>query len=226
MNKPIDAWHLEQIDLWYVPGKDYADHSQNAGFSRAREMIEQAARYPDLVHLVDASQLTTDQRNHIYLYVATPGAIGFRYSIRKVLRSRRRIPLPATLVRALQGHRTAQAVERLAQGPAYTAHDLVFATTTGQPLEERNLVNQYFKPVVRAAGLPEALRFYDLRHTCATLLLAQGEHPKVVSERLGHASITLTMDTYSHVLPTMQEAATARLEETLFGSSVGKQKRP
>ncbi|HEX8146578.1 MAG TPA: tyrosine-type recombinase/integrase [Pyrinomonadaceae bacterium] len=58
---------------------------------------------------------------------------------------------------------------------------------------------------------------YDLRHTCATLLLSAGEHPKVVSERLGHASITLTLDVYSHVLPTMQESASQKMESILFG---------
>ncbi|MCA1567399.1 MAG: tyrosine-type recombinase/integrase [Acidobacteria bacterium] len=65
------------------------------------------------------------------------------------------------------------------------------------------------------AKLPR-IRLYDLRHICATLLLAANEHPKVVSERLGHASITLTLDTYSHVLPTMQEGASQKLEAMLF----------
>ena len=64
-------------------------------------------------------------------------------------------------------------------------------------------------------GLPN-IRLYDLRHTCATLLLSRGEHPKIVGERLGHSSTTLTLDTYSHVLPDMQEQAAVRLEETLF----------
>ena len=70
--------------------------------------------------------------------------------------------------------------------------------------------------MLKAAGLPN-IRLYDLRHTCATLLLTQGENPKVVSERLGHASVVLTLDTYSHVLPGMQKDATAKLETTLFG---------
>jgi integrase len=60
-------------------------------------------------------------------------------------------------------------------------------------------------------------RFYDLRHSCATLLLAVGENPKVVSERLGHASVVLTLDTYSHVLPTMREAASQKLERIMYG---------
>jgi integrase len=70
--------------------------------------------------------------------------------------------------------------------------------------------------IVKNAELPGNIRMYDLRHTCATLLLSEGENPKVVSERLGHATIVLTLDTYSHVLPSMQEAATEKLENLLF----------
>jgi integrase len=77
-------------------------------------------------------------------------------------------------------------------------------------------MRRHFKPILKKAELPENIRMYDLRHTCATLLLAEGENPKVVSERLGHATIVLTLDTYSHVLPSMQEAATEKLENLLF----------
>lgn len=88
----------------------------------------------------------------------------------------------------------------------------------GQPIEVRNVVKRHFKDILETAKLPMSLRLYDLRHSCATLLLAEGEHPKVVSERLGHASVTLTLDTYSHVLPTMQQQAAERLETTLFSN--------
>ena len=81
----------------------------------------------------------------------------------------------------------------------------------------QDVVKRHFKPALRRAGLPESIRLYDLRHSCATLLLVAGEHPKVVSERLGHSSIVLTMDIYSHVLPSMQQAASERLEKILFG---------
>jgi integrase len=67
-------------------------------------------------------------------------------------------------------------------------------------------------------GAAHNIRLYDLRHSCATILLQAGMNPKIVSERLGHASITLTLDTYSHVLPDMQESAAERLEQVLFGS--------
>jgi len=68
----------------------------------------------------------------------------------------------------------------------------------------------------RASGVPETIRLYDLRHSCATLLLSAGENPKIVSERLGHASITLTLDVYAHVLPEMQRAAAEKLEKMIF----------
>lgn len=74
----------------------------------------------------------------------------------------------------------------------------------------------HFKPILRRAKLNESLRLYDLRHSCATLLLAAGENPKVVSERLGHASVALTLDVYSHVLPSMQQAASEKLETLVF----------
>ena len=77
-------------------------------------------------------------------------------------------------------------------------------------------------PTVHETGVsPEDLRLYDLRHTCATLLLAAGINPKVAAERLGHSSITLTMDTYSHVLPTMQAEAAGRLEALLYPQPAG-----
>lgn len=141
---------------------------------------------------------------------------GWEFAEPKTARSYRTIPLPYTVTRVLADHKRHQAEQRLEVGPKYANHDLVFATPVGGPLNERNVVNRCFKPIVEAAGLPKSFRLYDLRHSCATLLLAEGEHPKVVSERLGHASITLTLDTYSHVLPTMQEGAAKRLEGLLF----------
>lgn len=83
-------------------------------------------------------------------------------------------------------------------------------------MDIKNLSQQYFKQALKKAELPETIRLYDLRHTCATLLLRAGENPKVVSERLGHASIVLTLDVYSHVLPDMQKAAAEKLENLLF----------
>jgi integrase len=134
----------------------------------------------------------------------------------KTAKSRRTVPLPPKVMDLLREHRKTQKEHRLASQSPYTDHGLVFATRTGQPLDAQNVNFQYLKGVLTKAGLPATIRLYDLRHTCATLLLAAGENPKVVSERLGHASVVLTLDVYSHVLPTMQQSATDRLDSLLF----------
>ena len=144
---------------------------------------------------------------------------GYYFGEPKTARSRRNIPLPRSIVRALVEHKRKQAEQRLKAGPDYQSLDLVFATPDGGPLMPQNLFRRHFKPILKRAGLQDSIRMYDLRHSCATLLLAAQENPKVVSERLGHASITLTLDTYSHVLPSMQQAATEKLERLLFAKS-------
>lgn len=133
----------------------------------------------------------------------------------KTTKSRRLIPLPPGLVATLAEHRRRQTERRLKTGSTWQGRDLVFCTRTGGPLEARNVVRQ-FKRILRAAGLPESVRLYDLRHTTATLMLAGGLSPKIAAERLGHSTVTLTMDTYSHVLPHMQKEATAILEALLY----------
>lgn len=114
--------------------------------------------------------------------------------------SRRTVYLAPGSVVALGDHRRAQAQERLIAGPLWnSAHDLVFARPDGRPMEGSHLT-RVFQKALRQAGLPK-LRIHDLRHTAATQLLERGVHPKVVQEMLGHSSITLTLDTYSHVVP-------------------------
>jgi integrase len=90
-------------------------------------------------------------------------------------------------------------------------HGLMFCTQLGTPLNRNNIHSRSFKPLVARAGLPPTVRFHDLRHTFATLMLKGGEHPKVVQEMMGHATINITLDTYSHVLPDMQDKAADRL---------------
>lgn len=135
----------------------------------------------------------------------------------KTPQSRRAIPLPTSVIADLKEHRVAQIEEKMRLSKTYNDRGFVFANERGDPLNPNNIYKRHFRPLLKDAGLPR-LRLYDLRHTCATLLLAAGEHPKVVSERLGHASVTLTLDTYSHVLPDMQDRATAKLESILFDS--------
>lgn len=141
---------------------------------------------------------------------------GWYFGEPKTSRSRRTIPLPNSLVRMLAAHRRKQIAERLKAGAAYQNNDLVFATCAGTPHNSRNLAQRQFIAILKSAKLDLDFRLYDLRHSCATLLLVAGENPKVVSERLGHASVVLTLDTYSHVLPSMQQAATEKLEKMLF----------
>lgn len=142
---------------------------------------------------------------------------GWYFGEPKTSRSRRTIPIPRSLVGELADHRRKQAESRLKKGADYQNNDLVFASGEGTPILLRNLVRRHFQPLLTRAELSPTLRLYDLRHSCATLLLSAGENPKVVSERLGHASIVLTLDTYSHVLPSMQQAATEKLERILYG---------
>ncbi len=136
----------------------------------------------------------------------------------KTSRSRRMVVLPTPLVRKLAMHKRQQAEQRLRVGSEWQAHDLVFCGEKGTPHSIPNLTYRYFRPILIKAKLPQ-IRLYDLRHSCATLLLIAEENPKVVSERLGHSTVVLTLDTYSHVLPTMQEKATARLEKMLYAES-------
>ncbi|HMQ04883.1 MAG TPA: tyrosine-type recombinase/integrase [Pyrinomonadaceae bacterium] len=142
---------------------------------------------------------------------------GFRFEEPKTSKSRRSIPLSDTVVTALKNYRRTQLEQRMRLGGDYANLDLVFATELGTPISSKNLRDRHFKPLMKKAGLAE-IRLYDLRHTTATLLLSAGENPKVVSERLGHASIVLTLDTYSHVLPTMQKEATSKIEKLMFGT--------
>lgn len=139
---------------------------------------------------------------------------GHYFAEPKTKGSRRSVPLPASLIRQLRDHRASQGAALLKLG---IRTDLVFSTGEGTPIMRKNLVRRHYKPALKAADLPTSLGLYCLRHTCASLLLQVGIHPKVVSERLGHSSTTLTMDVYSHVQPGMQEAATDQLETLLYG---------
>ena len=132
----------------------------------------------------------------------------------KTVRSRRTVALPSAAVDALRTHRARQMEERLMAGSEWKDdRGLVFTTATGRPLQGTN-VTRTFQQLLARAGLRRQ-RFHDLRHSCASLLLAQGVHPRVVMETLGHSQIGLTMNTYSHVLPPLQREAAARMDEVL-----------
>lgn len=127
----------------------------------------------------------------------------------------RTIRMDSSTVEILKSHRKRQAEEKLKMGNLYQDQDLIFATQVGTPIDAQNVVNRSFKPLLRSAGLPN-IRFHDLRHTCATLLLGKGVNLKVTQERLGHADTSMTMNTYSHVTPNMQGDAADAIESVLF----------
>jgi integrase len=99
-------------------------------------------------------------------------------------------------------------------GSDYQVFDLVFANETGLPFTKQHIRLQHFQLLLAKAGLPK-IRLHDLGHLCASLLLANGVSPKVIQERLGHSSISITLDIYSHILPSMQSDATSKLERML-----------
>jgi len=136
----------------------------------------------------------------------------------KTAAGRRRIPIGAQAVEVLRQHRRAQLEQRLRAGTDWRDYGLVFCNRTGGPLFKSN-VARALAACCRRAGVPR-IRFHDLRHAHATFLLRQGVHPKVVSERLGHASVRLTLDTYSHVLPDTQGEAVRAVERALAGGHV------
>jgi integrase len=136
----------------------------------------------------------------------------------KSRRSWRTIALPPVLLEALQRERDDQKRYRKLYGDAYRDMNLVFCQRDGKPLHAHNLTQRDFREVATRAKVPH-IRFHDLRHCCATMLLRQGVHPKVVGEQLGHASIGVTLDTYSHVVPGMMEEAATQLATRLIGGS-------
>jgi integrase len=126
----------------------------------------------------------------------------------------RTIRLGRVAIEALKAHRDTQAEEVDSARGLWRDPDLVFTTTIGTPLDPSNLVGRSFKPLLGRAGLP-SIRFHDLRHACATLLFSEGVPVKVVQEVLGHSSVSVTMDVYSHILPDMQERAAAAMDDLL-----------
>tara|TARA_Y100000588_G_scaffold392520_1_gene504783 strand:+ start:910 stop:2076 length:1167 start_codon:yes stop_codon:yes gene_type:complete len=143
---------------------------------------------------------------------------GFVFKEPKTAKSRRSVTLPQSMVDMLGKQRARQAELRLKLGPGYdNEYGLVFTTKSGRPLSPRNL-SRDFRRLVHSLDIPY-VTWHGLRHTHATLLLEENVHPKVVSERLGHSSIMVTLDTYSHVLPGLQEAAADRLDAMLANDS-------
>lgn len=144
---------------------------------------------------------------------------GFRISEPKTASSKRTIAIPPNVLLELKRHRRIQLKERM-EAVEYADSGLVVQSLVGTPVSPFNL-SRTWRKLLKRSGVTR-IRFHDLRHTHATLLLKQGVHPKIVSERLGHSSVQITLDTYSHLLPNMQEAAALRFGELLEGNDVAK----
>jgi integrase len=132
----------------------------------------------------------------------------------KTAKGRRVIALDAATIEMLKAQAARQLDEHDEWDEAGVETDLVFTQENGAALDPEN-VSRYFRVAVRKAALPQ-IRLHDLRHTHATLALQAGIHPKVVSERLGHATVSITLDTYSHAIPAMQEEAATLIAELVF----------
>jgi integrase len=141
---------------------------------------------------------------------------GYEEAEPKTDKGRRSIALPSFAAEALKQHHLRQLEARLKAGPAWQDHDYVFCTSIGTHLNPTRDVLDALKSLLEKAGLPE-IRFHDLRHSSATMLLGMKVHPKIVQELLGHSQIAITLDIYSHVLPTMQEEAMNKIDEALGG---------
>lgn len=135
----------------------------------------------------------------------------------KTAAGQRSVALPASCVAALRTHRDRQAFERQRLGELWEGHGFIFTGQLGGPLHV-NVLDHAFRRLTATAGVPR-IRFHDLRHTCATLLLAAGIHPKVVQERLGHSDVSMTLNRYSHVMPGMQQLAADALDATIAAAS-------
>jgi integrase len=141
-----------------------------------------------------------------------------RISKSKTESGARTLPLPPALMRALQAHWSFQQQERLAQGTDWKEHGLVFPSEKGTPLLPSNL-HRHFKLMLKKAGLPQSIRFHDMRHSCASFLVAQGEHPRTVMHVLRHTNIQMSMEVYAKVFPEMEREALEKLDRLLNDSS-------
>jgi len=146
----------------------------------------------------------------------------------KTSAGRRLITLPDFAIAGLKRHRERMFAEGHLAAPPLTISGqtlpgpLVFCAPEGGPIFKHNLLARSFRPLLAKAGLP-SIRFHDLRHTAATLLLTANEHPKVAQERLGHAKVSTTLDIYSHVLPSLQRNAAAKLDDMLTNARAANQ---
>ncbi|MCL0095965.1 site-specific integrase [Dehalococcoidia bacterium] len=196
--------------LQAVAGSQYRELFTVAVYTGMRRSELLGLRWKDVD--LDLAQLSVTKTLH------RTADEGFVFTEPKTAKSRRTIALSPSICILLRKLREHQIAEKLLLGLKFKDDDLVFSKPDGTHYDPSG-VTHAFKRIVKRLGLPD-VRLHDLRHTHASLMLKQGIHPKIVSERLGHSNIGITLDTYSHVMPGLQEAAALRFEEGLQGTSV------
>lgn len=143
--------------------------------------------------------------------LAKPDGTGVKFSAPKTRHGRRTVALGSRSIETLRTHYEHQQVERISAGDCWQEYDLIFTTRNGTPIHPRNIYRDY-KKLLKNAGLPD-IRFHDLRHTAASLMLNNGIPPIVVSRRLGHARASITLDVYGHLIPSMQIEAAETIDD-------------
>jgi len=201
----IQTWNEDEIHQFLDAARDMPNYAlfYLALFTGARRNELLALRWCDIDFILSQIYMTRT------LHHLNTGEIVFTQP--KSARSRRTIALSPSAILMLQDHKEKQKVTRAMMGIPVKDDDLVFSHLDGSPLLPGSVTHAWIKLVRRTALKP--IRLHDARHTHASLMLKQGIHPKVVQERLGHASIQITLDTYSHVAPGLQEAAAKRFDE-------------
>jgi len=203
----MQTWNEDEIAVFLEAAKDsyYFALFYTALFTGMRRSELLALRWCDLDLLLCQVYVSRS------LHVLRGGEVVFRPP--KTAKGRRMIALSPSAVSVLRKHQEKQEMEGILLGKILTNEDLVFSHFDGKPLLPNTVTHAWIK-LVRRIGL-KAIRFHDVRHTHASLMLKQGAHPKVVQERLGHSGIQITLDTYSHVAPGLQEAAAQRFDQVL-----------
>jgi len=201
----MQTWEEDDIARFFEAAKDtpYYALFYTALFTGMRRSELLALRWQDVDFILSQVYLSRS------LHVLKGGKVIFRSP--KTTKGRRTIALPPSAVLLLKEHREKQKLERTMLGIPLTDDDLVFSHFDGKPLLPNTVTHAWIK-LVRHAGL-KPIRLHDARHSHASLMLKQGVHPKIVQERLGHSSIQITLDTYSHVAPGLQQAAAVRFDE-------------
>ena len=211
--KEAVAWDSATIRRFMdaAAGSRYRDAFRLAALTGMRRSELAGLKWPD-IDLKSARLRVVRTRQRIYGHGVVEGQP-------KTHRSRRSVALSPSAVSVLEYMKTRQIEMRLKAGPAWKLTDYVFTTDNGVPIDPDNLSHE-FRRIVNEAGLPKGT-LHGLRHSFATALLTANVHPAVVQSALGHSSITLTIDTYSHVMPGLEEAAARSIDEVLGDAVAG-----